>query len=193
METQSAIKLPEFKLRKFANRLRVTGWISFVIQLLLAIATGLSLMLAIQNPNLTEATTPGIAVGVFWAICGFITLLGGIYLAFRLIYLSRQLRLASLRSTSAVQPGKPEVTKALRTAIIVGLVGMLLMILGEGITLIALLVKAATQPQPGYIYDANQLIRSLDILIAASNISGIAAHFTGMLASLSLLVWLRQQ
>ncbi|MDX2211834.1 MAG: DUF3611 family protein [Oculatellaceae cyanobacterium bins.114] len=193
METRSEIRPPEFKLRRLANRLRTTGWVSFAIQGLLAIATGLSLVLAIQSPDLNEATTPGIAVGVFWAICGFIVLLGSIYLAYRLTVFAQQFRRASLNLNSGLQPAKSEVIKLLRTGVIVGLVGMVLMILGEGITLIALLVKAITQPQPGFIYDVNDLIRSLDILVALSNISGIAAHFAGMLASLSLLSWLQRQ
>lgn len=193
MQTQSGIGVSELKLRKLGNHLRRVGWLSFFIQFMLAIATGLALISAIQSPDLNEATTPGIAIGVFWALCGLIVLLGGVYLAFGLTRFGRSNKRANSSGSTMLQLAKPEIVKALRTGVTVGLVGMLLMILGEGVTLMALLLKAIAQPSPRDIYDVNELIRSLDIMVALSNISGIAAHFTGTVTSLSLLNWIQRQ
>ena len=91
------------KLEKVSTILWVTGWVGFWIQIGLAAASGLMLVFAISGRNFTQATrpisrlpfpgvrldtvrqavTPGIGVGIFWAVCGVLVLLFSIYLAFR--------------------------------------------------------------------------------------------------------------
>jgi len=42
------------------------------------------------------------------------------------------------------------------------------------------------------IYDPTRMIRSIDIMVAMANVSGIAAHFVGTVASLSVFEWLHR-
>ncbi len=61
---------------------------------------------------------------------------------------------------------------------------MLLTILG------VLLSKAIAQPQAMTIYNPTRVIRSIDIMVAMANMSGITAHFVGTVDSLSVFKWL---
>ncbi|MCY7274132.1 MAG: DUF3611 family protein, partial [Phormidesmis sp. CAN_BIN44] len=132
--------------------------------------------------------TPGIGIGIFWAVCGILALLAGIYFAFRQTRLARRLRHAD----ALKHPTKAEVMTVLRLGAIVGLVGMLLTILGGGATLGVLLTKSIAQPQGMAIYDPTRMIRSIDILVAMANMSGITANFVGTVASLSVFEWLHR-
>lgn len=205
-EVERQLSIPP-KLEKVAKILSITGWLSFVIQIGLAAASGLMLTFAISGRNFTQATrpisriplprvrldaareavTPGMGVGIFWAGCGLLVLLFGIYLAFRQIRYAKRLR----HSNPALHPSKIKVLKILKLGVIVGLVGLLLTILGGGATLSVLLAKSIAQPQGVAIYDPARIIRSLDILVAMANMNGIAAHFVGLVTSLGLFKWLQ--
>lgn len=176
-------------LERIANVLRYAGWGVLWVQLALAGAAGLCIVLAISGRSIAEGNnTPGIGIGIFWAGCSILAVLGGIYLAFRWTRFARRLR----HLDPTVHPAKADVLKVLRWSIILGFVGMLLAILGEGATLGVLLAKSISQPQGVAIYNPERIIRSLDIFVAMANINGIAAHFIGAAASLSLLNWLHK-
>jgi uncharacterized membrane protein YidH (DUF202 family) len=200
MHVTSEKHLLDPKLDQFAGILQITGWLSFCIQLSLAIVSGLMLALAISSRNFSQAvnevevasgssaTTPGISIGIFWAICGILVLLFGAYLAFRYTRFAKQLRNPNFNPL----PIKTAILQVLQLGTIVGLVGMLLSILGDGSTLGVLLSKSIAQPQGMTVYDPTRIIRSLDIFVAMANLSEIAAHFVGMVASLSLFKWLHE-
>lgn len=188
-------------LKQIAKTLQIVGWISFWVQLGLAIAAGLMVVFAMTGRNFSQAVTrvpgvgvvnagrgtiPGIGIGIFWAICGILVLSFGVYLAFRLTRSAKRLR----HPDPAIHPRKAEVLKRLRLGVMVGLVGILLTILGGGATLSVLLAKSIAQPQGVAIYDPTRIIRSLDIFVAMANMNGIAAHFAGLIASLGLFNWL---
>ncbi|HTL89623.1 MAG TPA: DUF3611 family protein [Leptolyngbya sp.] len=196
----------EAKLERVGNALRITGWIGLTVQIGFGAVSLLMLGFAIAGRNFSETTagatgvvpgvgatvnqgtTPGIGIGIFWAVCGILALLGGIYLAFRQIRFSKRLRHADTMR----HPAKSEVMSVLRWGAIVGLVGMLLTILGGGATLGVLLSKAIAQPQGVAIYDPTRVIRSIDVMVAMANMSGITAHFVGAVASLSVFEWLHR-
>ena len=192
----------EAKLERIGNVLRLTGWVGLSLQIGFGAISVLLLMFAIagrsfsQNTavlpsvgvNVNPGTAPGIGVGSFWAVCGILALLGGIYLAFLQTRFSKRLRHADTMK----HPAKSEVMNVLRLGAIVGLVGMLLTILGGGATLGVLLSKAISQPQGVAIYDPTRMIRSIDIMVAMANMSGIAANFVGAVASLSVFEWLHR-
>lgn len=204
MHTQAEQRSLDLKLGRVAAVLRIAGWVGLWIQLGLAAASSLMLVFAISGRNFSQATapvlgggiarvsegtTPGLGIGVFWAVCGVLALLFTIYLAFGLTRLAKRLR----NPDPAVHPKKAEVIRVLRLGAIAGLVGMLLTILGGGATLGVLLAKSIAQPQGVAIYDPNRIIRSLDIFVAMANMNGIAAHFIGTATSLGLLNWLYRQ
>ena len=192
----------EAKLERIGNVLRLTGWVGLSLQIGFGAISVLLLMFAIagrsfsQNTavlpsvgvNVNPGTAPGIGVGSFWAVCGILALLGGIYLAFLQTRFSKRLRHADTMK----HPAKSEVMNVLRLGAIVGLVGMLLTILGGGATLGVLLSKAISQPQGVAIYDPTRMIRSIDIMVAMANMSGIAANFVGAVASLRVFEWLHR-
>ena len=205
METVEKQSL-ESKLEKIGNVLRLTGWIGISAQIGFGAIALLMVMFAIAGRNFSQATalppgvtpgiganfnqgvTPGIRIGIFWAVCGILTLLVGIYFAFRQTRFAKRLRHADTMN----HPAKLEVMNLLRLGAIVGFVGMLLTILGGGATLGVLLSKTIAQPQGIAIYDPTRVIRSIDIMVAMANMSGIAAHFVGAVASLSVFEWLHR-
>ena len=196
----------ESKLEKVGNVLRLTGWIGLSAQIVFGAISLLLVVFAIAGRNFSQAAalpsaitpgvavpvnqgvTPGIGIGIFWAVCGILALLAGIYIAFRQTRLARRLRHAD----TLKHPTKSEVMTVLRLGAIAGLVGMLLTILGGGATLGVLFSKAIAQPQGVAIYDPTRVIRSIDIMVAMANMSGIAAHFVGTVASLSVFEWLHR-
>jgi len=196
----------ESKLEKVGNVLRLTGWIGLSAQIGFGAISLLMILFAIAGRNFSQSTafpsaitpgaavsvnqgvTPGIGVGIFWAVCGILALLAGIYLAFRQTRLAKRLRHADTMK----HPTKAQVMTVLRLGAIVGLVGMLLTILGGGATLAVLFSKAIAQSQGVAIYDPTRAIRSIDIIVALANMSGIAAHFVGTVASLSVFEWLHR-
>lgn len=192
-------------LERIAAILRIAGWLSFIIQTGLAAASGVLLLLAISGRTFnqaivappgvpgaavttTQATTPGLGVGIFWAVCGILVLLFGIYLAFRLIRFSKRLQ----KPDPTMHPQRGKVMEVLRLAVMTGFVGMLFMIIGTGTTIAVLLAKSVAQPQGVAIYDPNRIIRSLDIFVAAANTTGVTAHFVGAIASLVIFDWLHR-
>lgn len=189
------------QLGQIAAILRVVGWFSFLVQAGLAAASTVLLLLAISGrtfnqaiggppgvpvPQPVQATTPGLGIGIFWAVSGFLVLLFGIYLAFRLIRFGKRLR----NPDPVIHPQRAKVMEVLKLAVIIGLVGMFLTILGTGATIGVLLSKSVAQPQGVAIYDPNRIIRSLDVFVAAANTTGLTAHFVGSVAALGVFNWL---
>lgn len=205
VQTEIENLLPSTHLERVAAVLRIAGWASFIIQIGLAATTGVLLLLAMSGRNFnqaiaptpgvpgavvtsTQAATPGLGIGIFWAVCGFLVLLFGIYLAFRLIRFSKRLR----NPNPDIHPKRSKVMEVLRLGVMTGFVGMLLMILGSGATIGVLLAKSVAQPQGVAIYDPNRIIRSLDVFVAAANTTGITAHFVGAVATLGIFNWLHR-
>jgi hypothetical protein len=188
-------------LERIAVILRIVGWSSLWVQLGFGAASGLLLLFAITGrnfsqaiapvpgypvPNYTQGTTPGVGISIFWAICGILVLLFGIYSAYRLTRHGKRLANAN----RDLHPRKAEVMQLLRIAAIAGFVGMLLTIIGGGVGLGVLLAKSIAQPQGVAIYDPNRLIRSIDIFVAMANMNGIFAHFVGTGTAAGLFIWL---
>lgn len=189
---------------QIATALRIAGWSSFVIQAGLTATSGVLLLLTISgrmfNQEIdapsgipmtavaTQGTTPGLGIGIFWAVCGLLVLPFGIYFAFRLIRFSKRLR----SPNPADHPQRGKVMEVLRLAALTGFVGMFLAILGSGATIGVLLAKSVAQPQGVTIYDPNRVIRSLDVFVAGANITGIAAHFVGAATALGVFKWLHR-
>lgn len=184
MQVKSEVQPISPTIQGIATHFRITGWISLCIQSLVFILSGIALLFAISGRSLSD-TTAGTGIGIFWALCGIITLCIGIYLAFRYTRVAKGL----LAPNPDLHPKKADTVKLIRVGVIVGLVGMLLTILGAGATLGLLIQKSLALPQGGavYNYDPKKLIRAFDIFVEMANIVGISAHFAGTVASLWLL------
>jgi hypothetical protein len=69
---------------------------------------------------------------------------------------------------------------------------MLLAFVASESSVIAVLAKALAEPQGVAVYQRENVIRSLDILVVLANVNLIGAHFIGSLTSLGLLEWIEQ-
>ena len=87
----------ESKLEKIGNVLQLTGWIGLSAQIGFGAIALLMVVFASAGRNFSQATalplgvapgigadlnrgvTPGIGIGIFWAVCGLLALLVGIY------------------------------------------------------------------------------------------------------------------
>ncbi|MBF2064026.1 MAG: DUF3611 family protein [Calothrix sp. C42_A2020_038] len=206
METRSKTQVVEQKLEQIGNILRLIGWVGFWVELGFAVAGGLTLLFAITGRNFnqtitttnplpgteadyTQSATPGLEIGIFWAGCGILILLFNVYLAFRQTRLARRLRNANVSK----HPKKSEVMKIVRWGITASLVGMLVTIIGGGVTLGVLLAKSIAVPQGVAVVNPNRIIRALDIFVAMANMNGITGNFAGLVAGLGILNWLHKE
>jgi small-conductance mechanosensitive channel len=174
--------------QKVVTAFRLGGWIAFWLQLGLAVASCLVLLFAVSGRNFSSAANTGISIGIFWAVCGVIVLCFNVYLAFRYTRIAKLL----LHPNPDLHPKKADTLQILRVAVIVGLVGILLSLLGAGATVGVLVAKSVSQPPGVAITDPNKIIRALDVFVEVANINGIAGHFIGVVTSVGLLNWLNR-
>lgn len=172
-------------LERVALTLRTVGWIAFWLQLVLAVVSAVTLLtFAIFSGNSeVERSTQGTGFGVFFAICGLITLGVGIYFAFRYTRISRKLRYAEPTD----RPSKAETLRTVRLGLIVNLVGMLFTIVGAQAIVGSILALSLSQPQGGAIFESRRFVQPLDLFAVQANTNSIAAHFVGIVASVWLL------
>lgn len=177
-------------IQRIANTFRLTGWISFWVQVVLGTVTSLvlifsTLILQTENrtPGPTNSTNPGAGAGVFLAILGIVALYIGIYWSFRYTRLSRRLK------TSDAPPTPKALMDAIRMGLTINMLGMLLALLGAEALIGSLFAKALSQPQSGVAFyeRITQAIQPIDILIVQANTNTVLAHFVGLAASLWLL------
>ena len=176
-------------LQRVAFALRTFGGISFWLQLVLGVISSLILVFASISGSVGRQANPGnnqgTGFGIFFAICGLVTLGVGAYFAFRYSRLSRQL----LESNAAGRPSKGETLQLIRLGLIVNLVGMLLTIVGAQAIVGSILAKSLSQPQGALglgTLDLNRFVQPLDLFVVQANTNTIAAHFVGIAASLWL-------
>ncbi|MGD1910163.1 MAG: DUF3611 family protein [Rivularia sp. (in: cyanobacteria)] len=174
------------KVRSIGQNFRITGWISFVLQLVLGVVSALLLLVfvifgrGVASPS-SNANT---GFGVFLAICGLVTLGISIYLAFRCKNIGRQLQ----STNPSNRPRKNETVKTLQLALTVNFVGMLLTLLGAQATIGLLLVKVSSSQAVTTlgVVDPNR-ITAQDLFAVQANTNTITAHFVGLVASIWLL------
>ncbi|WP_138501466.1 DUF3611 family protein [Nostoc sp. PA-18-2419] len=183
MQTESEVRSIASETRGIGNTIRITGWISFWLQLAIGVVSVLALLFALTGRGLVQQQNTGLGIGIFWAVCGILVLLFSLYWNFRYTRIGKALENPNL----ALHPSKPDTTKILRLGIVVGLVGILLTLLGTGSTVLVLVAKSISQPPGVAITDPYRIIRPMDVFVAVADITGIAAHYVGTVASLWLL------
>ena len=191
MQAKPELRSPASKVVTIANAFRWIGWLSLCLQVGFGIATAVTLGLAARSsPVLGEEPTPGITIGIFWAVCGSVMLLVAIAITARYLNTARLLMLPDAEQ----HPKAGETFRTLRLATLLGLVGMAVMLIGAGSSVALLLAKATAQLSGATNYsNPQQIIRALDLYVVAANLNGIAAHFVGATAALGLTDWLRKQ
>jgi hypothetical protein len=175
-------------LQRTALTLRTIGNISFWGQLVLGVISIVILVAASASSGFSrqanQAPNQGSGFGIFFAICGLVTLGVGAYFAFRYTQIAKQL----LDDNASGRPSKADTLQTIRLGLIVNMVGMLLTILGAQATIGTTVLKSFAQGQGAFTtaIDPSQLVRSLDLLVVQSNTNTILAHFAGIAASLWL-------
>jgi len=179
--------LPAPTKQRFAATLRVVSRSSFWIQLALVSISGIALIFAVFSRSLSVATdNASIGFSIFLAVIGVLLAGFNVFWAFRERGLARRLQ----SSDRELHPRKEEVIQALKIGLIVSFVGMLLAFLASEVSAIAVLSKALAVPQGVAVYQRENVIRSLDILVILANVNLIGTHLVGSLTSLGLLEWI---
>ncbi|HLP87062.1 MAG TPA: DUF3611 family protein [Nostocaceae cyanobacterium] len=173
-------------LRAIALLFRRIGWVSFWIQVVLGVVSGIIVLLfAIFSQRAgSPSNNPGTGFGVFMAVCGLLVLGAGIYLAFRYTKIGQQL----LSSNPSNRPRKLETVQVLRLGVWINLLGILVTLIGAQ-AIVGTLVARSISPQAisTQLFDPNRVISGLDMLVVQANTNTILAHFSGAVASLWLL------
>jgi len=183
MQTELEVRSLAPETRGIGNTIRLTGWITLWLQLAIGTVSVLALLFALTGRGFVQQPNTGLGIGVFWAVCGIILLLFSLYLDFRYTRIGKALE----NRNPALHPSKPDTTKILRLGIILSLVGILLTLLGTGSTIFVLVAKSISQPPGVAITDPYRIIRPMDVFVAVADITGVAAHYVGTVASLWLL------
>jgi Protein of unknown function (DUF3611) len=170
-------------LREIASTFRLTGWISFWVQLVLTVISSAILLFA-SISNRSPTNNPGTSVGVVLTVCGIGVLGFNMFWAIaRYVPIGRR-----LAAEPENRPKKAEAIQTLRTGLIASLVGILLALLGAEAIVGLLFGKAVSQGVAGFVNtDPAKFIQPLDILVVQASINVILAQFCGISASLWLL------
>jgi len=172
--------------QQFATTLRLAGRIGFWVQLALGAVSGIALLFATFSRSVGERTSsPVVGFGIFLAVVGILVLGFRVYWAFRYRRLAKRLQAPS----PSLHPSKKDIIQVLQIGMIASLVGLLLAFLGAEATVAGVLGKALAQPQGVAVYNPENVIPALDILVVLANVNMIGAHFFGSVNSLWLLNW----
>jgi Protein of unknown function (DUF3611) len=179
--------LPAPTKQRFAAAFRVVSRFTFWIQLALASTSGIALIFAILSRNVGETTDNlGISISIFLAVVGVLLACFSIVWAFKSRSLARRLQ----SSDRTIHPRKEEVIQALKIGLIVSFIGMLIAFVASEFSAIAVLSKSLAVPQGVAVYNRQNLIRSLDLLVILANVNLIGTHLVGSITSLGLLEWI---
>lgn len=164
--------------------LRSVSWLGFWIQLVVAIASGIFLVLSILSSNVDNSThSIATTAGIVFSICGILILSFNVFQSWRCTRFAKKLRDVGA-SWSA---NKDDVFRVIQVGLITSLIGLVLTLLGAETSAGALLVRALSQPQGTMVYAADKIIRTLDILVVVTNISLASAYVLNTIGSLWLL------
>lgn len=160
------------------------SWLAFWIQLTVAIASGIFLILSILSRNVDNNThSIATTTGIILSVCGILILGFNVFQSFRCTRFAKKLRHVGA-SWSA---NKDDVFRVIQVGLVVSLIGLVLTLIGAETSAGALLVRALSQPQGTMVYDAEKIIRTLDILVVMTNISLAGAYALNTIGSLWLL------
>ena len=180
-------------LKRVIPAFRMGGWISFWVQLVLAVVAALIFLFAVlyeRSGARGGGGNPGTGAGIFFAVAGLIALGASIYWAFRYTRLSQQ-----LAAPKPMRPKPQDAIQVLRIGIMVNIAGMSLSLLAaEAIT--GILVGKALQPQRGMFrtdISLDDFIQPLDMFVVLANTHTIVAHFIGLVTALLLIDWINRQ
>ena len=167
-------------LRRIANALQTAGWVGFWTQIALGLAAVLLLLISIPGIIFSENPSQGVSFAIFLAIVSVAIAGFSTSLSLRYTRISKGL----LRKENP--PKKSETVQLLRMGVYVGLAGILIALIGSGISVGVLVAKTVSQPTGAMVSDTTKIVRPLDTFVVLACMSGISANFVGMVTSLWL-------
>jgi hypothetical protein len=175
-------------VRRISGSFRVVGWLSFWVQIVLAVISSLVLLFAIVNLSARAGAggSPGTGVGLLFAALGLVAVYLSAFWAFRYAQLGRRLR----SRDSAKRPSPKDAIQALRLGTVISMIGMLITLFGGQALIGSLLSKALAQPQGGSVFvpgNINQYVEAFDIFVVQANTNTLLAHFVSLASTLWLL------
>jgi Protein of unknown function (DUF3611) len=203
MENRSESYAVPPAVKRVAGAFRVIGWVSFWVQIVLAVVSGIVLLFAASGLGAAASvapTTPGgipqsgvpsaeTGVGLLFAVLGLLTLFAGAFWAFRYTRLARKLKTPNAQA----RPKRTDVIQALRLGLLINLIGMAFTIFGAQAIVGSLVGKSFSQGFAIFSGNALRFITPLDIFLVQSNTNTIMAHFVGVIATLWLLQGMNKQ
>ena len=174
---------PSRKTKRLARSFLVFGWAGFGLQLSI-VALSVLLLLFAGSGSLVNPVSVGTEFGIFWANCGIVVLVFTAFLSFYFTRAGKKLASASRTNTpySLVAP-----IRLLRLGILASLVGLVLALLGAGLSINVFISKVVSQPPGIAITDPEKIIRALDVFVLLANFTVIAGHVAAITISLWLL------
>lgn len=174
-------------IQRLAGDFRLTGWVSFWIQLTLGIV-GLGVLLfnrlgtrIIESRNNVTSVAPGLTLTAIALILLGVTILH----ALRYVRFGKQ-----LAGESTARPSKAQAMGLLKRGIFLSLLGVILAVVGYQALAGSLTFQASMQ-QPGFTgfgnMSGNFAITSLEMFSVLSNTQVLTAHVIALVASLWLL------
>ncbi|MFZ4638778.1 MAG: DUF3611 family protein [Nodosilinea sp.] len=187
MNTELNYTLPP-AVRRIANAFRLTGWISFWCQVVLAVIASLVLLFGLANlgGRAGDVSNPGTGAGLSLTALGLVAVYLSTYWAFSYTRLARRL----CSRDGARRPSPKEAMQALRLGIMISMAGMLVTLFGSNALVGSLLAKTLIQPQGAAVFvpgSMGQYVRPFDIFVVQGNTIILLAHFIFLAATLWLL------
>lgn len=168
---------------QISGLLRLTGWINFGIQLTVMIGAGVLLLLAILSRHTVDNETQSFATGsgIFLAVLSVLFVGANAFYAFRYIRTAQR-----LNRSAAMVIDRNDLGRMLQVSLWIGLAGLLISLMGAEVSVAGLLTRTISQPQRTPVYDPEQFVRTLDVLVVLTNTSLAGAHLTSHVSSLWL-------
>lgn len=172
---------PQFakQAQKLAGNYRMWGWLSFWVQLLLAILTGLLLSIAISGSP-SGLGTLSFGDSKFWAGNGYILLCFAIIFSF---YYAKTAVKVPVKPDFYLNSKRKIVFWILGVGMLTGLLGLLVSFAGIMTSILLLITKTVSQPPGIAITNPTTIIRALDVFILLVNFILLIAHFVGTAVS----------
>lgn len=175
-------------VREKAKTLRLAGWVGFWLELFALFVIILSLVFAITGRGFSDESNAGIGFGMFLATVGGLGAAFAVVLSYRFARIGKRL----LDPRYSVNTSKSDTLQLLRVALVAGLAGLAVSLIGGAVTSSVLVAKTVSQPPGTTLTEASHAVRALDALVMVATLNGIAAHFVELLQSLWLQHRLRE-
>jgi hypothetical protein len=176
-------------VKKIATSLQRLGRLGFLLQLSLAIVSGI-LLLASFAWTATHGTIRNTGGGLVLSTISLLALLAGVFWFFRYTQVAGKFRDATTR------PSKADTIKLLRTGVRISAIGLIFGILAAEALTLSLFLKSLTVLNPFAMMSATYsnnssiaqiVVQPIDVSIPLANAQTILAHLIALICSLWLI------